>query len=372
VRIYLGSSLDDLEQRTLLSVYDPGNAIPRDIPASSGSLSIPASLPGGTYYARVADSGGSADSWSSWVFRKAPIAEVLAPSYTSGTDFATAELGNPWDMNSADDVDLGGVKRTEGVQSVSASNGILTIVNTDSGGDACSAPWPHRPLALNLRGRKIDTAKYKYFTYRFKLDDAPDQGPGSISRVRWQAQSLANWPTGRTDDNSVYHNGWQTYSMDLSTVREEVELGGWGGFRVDVMQIIVNEFHRARVSRLDWAMLTTENSAAGTYIVRWKLANVGSVQTTTIYWDTDRDWTNGLASPGYSVSGRPDSQAQQSASDHYVYLPIVTREDPLGIEHAYTVSTSGLQRGASYYVALKLEDGYSTTWWYSEVPVRIA
>jgi hypothetical protein len=368
VNVYLGSNLSDPEQRSHLLVYAADQNDPITIQASDSPLTVQASLPGGTYYARVADGGGYADSAGAWAFKALPLAEILAPSYTSGEDFATQVVGNPWDMNGKNDVDSNPT-RTEGIQSYSASNGILTIVNGDDGIATCSEPWPHRTLALNLGGSKIDTTQYKYFTYRYKLDNAPDQGVGSVTRVRWQAQSLSNWPTGRTDDISIYDNGWHTFSVDLSTVPLEVEGGKWGDFPVDVMQIIIHESHRVWTAHLDWAKLTTENKAASAYTVRWQLLNVGGVNKTTIYWDTDRNPANGWASGGYVVSSQAESPSL--AASHTIYLPMVARSEPPGAMFAYTVSTSGLAKGHYYYIGIKLEDGYNVAWWYSQVPVRI-
>jgi hypothetical protein len=274
-------------------------------------------------------------------------------------------------MDSVGDIETGGIQTTEGVKSLDASGGVLTIVSVDSGRDRCSSPWPHRTLALNLSGRTIDTTKYRYFSYRYRIQQAPDQGPGSISRVRWQNQSLPYWPTGRTDDISKYHNYWRTYKVDLKTVPLEVEGGNWGDFPLNIMQLVIHESHREWTSYLDWVKLTTENTATGSYIVRWNLVGGGDVLTTTLYWDSDTNWRNGLAS-GSTVVPRDGDGDPGQPHPHNVYLPALASgfDSDTNAMFGYAISTTGLTSGQYYYVAIKLEDGYTVNWRYSEAPVK--
>lgn len=127
-------------------------------------------------------------------------AQIVAPSFISGEDFATVELGNPWDMDSTGDIDP---VWTEDASSTplgeeiayTIKNGIATIVSNDTGRE-CNPPWPHRPLALNLGGKTIEADKYKYLTMRYKMD-SPINGPcGSVFRIRWMYTNL--WAAGRT------------------------------------------------------------------------------------------------------------------------------------------------------------------------------
>jgi len=372
VAVYLSSdpTFGDPESYSRLRIYE-GSL--QETPASAGSLTLPASFPGGMYYVRVVDERGGAISSGAWVFQEVPIAEIVAPSYISGEDFATSVVGNPWDMNSTDDIDR---DSTEGDpdqvgMSYSATDGILTVSPDDDGvDDDCSAPWPHRPLGLNLGGHQIDTSKYKYFSYRYKVDQAPDQGPGGMMRVRWQLRT-GYWPTGRTDDISLYDNGWHTYHLDLSTVSLEAEEGQWVDFAPNVMQIMVNEAHRAWTSHLDWVKLTAENTALMSYTVRWNLVNVSSVLTSTIYWATGRDSSTVLGS-GYVVPSGETGIGPTPPYTHTLFLPLVLRGyNPASVtQFQYEIGTDGLVSGREYYIAIKLEDGYNVAWWYSELPVR--
>jgi hypothetical protein len=262
-------------------------------------------------------------------------------------------------MAGTDDVSGGA---SEGV-AYNVADGVLQITNVPDELSDCASPWPHRPLALNLHGHDIDTHRYRYLSFRYKVDQAPDQGAGGVSRVRWLDDRV--WAAGRTDDISLYRNGWIVYKLDLSVVPLEVEGAGWTDLPYNILQIMVNESHRTWTSHLDWVKLTAENESRESYAVGWEMVQ-GQATATTLYWDADRDPTNGFASRAYSAAV---VSADPPPGPHVVYLPLVVRN--LGAaEHSFVLSTEDLSTGLRYYVALKLEDGYNTVYWYSELPVR--
>ena len=369
VGVYLGSNLGDPGARSRVRIYER-SAEANDIQFADSPLTVPASLRGGVYYAGVDDGGGIVGSSGGWNIRPAPIAEIVAPSYASGEDWATTVTGNPWDMEGMDDVSGG---HSEGV-ACSASGGAVHTSNTAPlNSNPCYSNWPHRALALNLQGRSIDTAKYRYFSFRYKVDQAPDQGAGSVARVRWLDDRV--WAAGRTDDISLYNNGWIVYKLDLSTVPLEVEGAPWAERSYNILQILVNESHSAWTSHVDWAKLTAENQARDAYLVRWEMLQ-GRATSVTLYWDEDRNPYNGFASGGYRAAGAGATVgagasvgAEALSGSNLVYLPLVVRHYGAG-QHAFLLSTAGLQTGRTYYAALKLEDGCNTAYWYSELPVR--
>ena len=255
-----------------------------------------------------------------------------------------------------------GSRDSQGV-TYGTSDGVLHITNVPDGRTGCDPNWPHRPLALNLHGREIETSKYKYLSFRYKVDQAPDQGAGGVSRVRWLDDRV--WAAGRTDDISLYNDDWIVYKLDLSTVPLEVEGARWADLSYQILQILVNESHLAWTSHLDWVKLTAESVARGSYLVSWEMVQ-GQATTTTLYWDDDRNPGNGFASRAYRAAVVP---ADPPPGPYLVYLPLVTRNHGAG-QHAFTLSTEDLSYGGTYYVAVKLEDGYNTVYWYSELPVR--
>jgi hypothetical protein len=339
---------------------------------TNGTFDVPVSFAPGSYRAQVTVSGVSRQSASQWTFKPAPIAQIVAPSYTSGEDFATTVVGNPWDMDGTDDVNVGwtdGDPAQAGI-SYSASGGLLDITTTASG-SACSPPWPHRPLALNQGGHAIDPSRYRYLTYRYRVDNVPDQGEGGVMRVRWL--NTSQWWAGRTDDISLYDDGWTVYRVDLATVPLEAEMSGWTSTSWHVFQLMLNESHATWDAQLDWVKLTAGNEAQNSYTVGWNLVNVSDVLTATVYWDADQIPGNGQASAGQVYV--PPSDITLPGPE-FVYLPTVSKQLGLDVsdveaDFALGLSTSGLSIGSEYWVAIKLEDGYNTTWWYSELPVSI-
>jgi hypothetical protein len=365
--VYLSPDPSNPESYGDLLVYGDGRD-PSPINAADRALAIPASLAGGTYHARVKAGATGVTSTESWTFLPLPIARIVAPSFTSGEDFAVSVVGNGWDMSGMDDVDMDATK-TSNIKSLNASGGVLNIVTKDDGMNSCAAPWPHRPLGLNLGGHRIDTTKFKYITYRYKVDDAPDQGAGGVHRIRWQARQIQHWPTGRTDDISLYDGEWNTYSLDLSSVDLEAELGEWGDFPADVLQIMIHESHRDWTSHLDWVRLTADNVGSSAYTVQWNVLNTSAPLTMTLYWAENRGSGYRLVSGTEHVIPPPGPIGDPSP--HQVYLPVIlSAPDPGGAaQFRHTMSMAGLVRGAGYHLAIKLEDGHSVSWWYSEVPV---
>lgn len=362
VRLFAGANLSDANQRSRIEFYPAVN-----IPPSAGTAVIPTSFPAGTYYVRVADDGGSATSSQSWQVVGAPVAQIVAPGYSSGADWATTVAGNSWDMNGTDDIDGA---ETQSLN-YAASGGVLDVTNIPDGqSNPCGTPWPHRPLALNTHGQTIDTAKFKYLTFRYKVDQAPDQGAGGVIRARWLNTSI--WAAGRTDDISLYNNGWNTYQLDLSTVALEAETAGWTEWNYNWLHLMANESHFAWTSHLDWVKLTADNEATGSYLVGWNLIQ-GDPTTTTIYWDADQNPSAGLIG-GYVVA--PSGPVDPPPYPNNVYLPMALNSyngssGTVDATFSYPVSTTGLTDGQWYYIALKLQDGYNTRWWYSELPVKI-
>lgn len=106
----------------------------------------------GTYYVYIEDAGGlgvAAYSPGPLTIQPAPVAEVVAPSRTSGDDYATTELGDPWDMS-----DSGDVEWMNQLASVTFSNGKMHATTT--GVD----PYIHLASAGT---DTIDTGYYLHF-----------------------------------------------------------------------------------------------------------------------------------------------------------------------------------------------------------------
>lgn len=144
-----------------------------------------------------------------------PSFAFTAPTMTSGVDYATAELGNPWDMHGADDLDL---TRMHDIVSYSFSDGMFHATASAAGD---SQVW------LNLQCRKqwlpIATARYRYFTFRMyydtsKYNDYTDMDQrswdmGNVARLQWAKSDFA--ADGSYTKDILLLEGWHSYTVDL-------------------------------------------------------------------------------------------------------------------------------------------------------------
>lgn len=319
--------------------------------------------------------------------------EVVAPGYTSGDDFATVEVGNPWDMDSASDIDR--VWTTDAPSSgvgppvnttYYVDNGILKISTNDTGyGTDFSHGVPHRPLAFNLGGKTIDTSKYRYFSYRFQLTHAPQSqnryAYGNVNRVRWYHSGI--WAEGRTSDILIpaeeylptAPNDWYTYTIDLWSY-PHVFAPYKGTAQWNVLQLMFHEANYGWPAQLDWAMLTANNTADGSYTAKWNAhGSISTPYTTTIYWSTQPSQTDVLPQTAQVVP--PPGSVSLPPYSNTLFLPIVLKHyNPSGpqldADFSHTVNTDHLTSGQAYYIAIKITDGVNPdVWGYSEVPVTI-
>jgi hypothetical protein len=128
-------------------------------------------LPPGNYTLRV--TRGSTVGTKAFRINTPPTIAVTDPSRTTGEDYATTVLGNAWDMSTSSDI-VGSFN----VNPLTFSGGQLHGTNTS--GD----PGIELLNGTN-NGLPIDTAKYRYLTYRMQVDGAVDITNGSVTRIFW-------------------------------------------------------------------------------------------------------------------------------------------------------------------------------------------
>lgn len=183
---------------------------------ASGFAFLPQTLPPGEYYLGLRDplcgvatacSTGYVGLQSAAVRACAasPVRVVDAPIVTftsprpegSVDDFATTQLGNPWDFLTMGDVDLTAglsgatvgtipAERPSGLSlgSIPAFSATSTSAVELSGNVGDPLVYP---FYLNRRGTwfRIDTDRYRLLTFDFGVDRARDLNTGSIARIVW-------------------------------------------------------------------------------------------------------------------------------------------------------------------------------------------
>jgi hypothetical protein len=299
---------------------------------------------------RVSD-GAIFPSSNAYVVNAAPTLTVTSPSEEgSSDDYATAQLGNPWDMNATTDVDqffnVTGPQITtiqaETPAGVALPNTVVlagTSVPPPQGqvGDPRLAMlWEGGANA----GARIDPVRYRILTVEFGLPNkARHINEGSIARIVWR---VAGAPAETVSDDIIFNsrvgaNVLDKFSLDLadravlsieSTSPSQLGWvpGGAASPGIDRFRFDVHEFNTAvpfHVRRVKLAAL--ERVASGTnYTIRWIASEGGTV---TIFRDTDRNQFNGGLTQIGSVTAASGVgsflwPANAPVGEYYIYVVV--------------------------------------------------
>jgi len=317
---------------------------------------LPSAFEPGDYYV-YAVVNGSPEGYSSGplTINQAPTVEIIQPSRTSGEDYATIVVGNPWDMNGNPDI-----ASTGHIQWSEYSGGIYNATSDSSGDPNC---------LLNL-SVPIDSNKYRYVTYRMFLDGTQDIGGGWVSRVVWWGGGGPG--SAAVTEDIVVYEGWQTYTLDLNQVALEYgptwSSSNWTTFRLDPHEISAPQtFH------LDYVLLTANDQADAYFNIAWSISDrdIDDSFTINLYHDSDTIWENGRTFIAQITPGGGGSPSP-TAGPYMLYMPLILRNyGTTSSQRLYTWDTSGVASG-TYYVWVEANDGYNTTRWVSETPVVIS
>jgi hypothetical protein len=295
----------------------------------------------GSYTVMVAR--GASSGTKAFTINHPPSIEITNPSPTSGEDFATAVLGNAWDMSQSSDYQpIGSLALTN----VSFSGGQMHATNT--------ANDPAVGLmSYSNNGVPINTLKYRYLTYRFQVDGAYDLGEGSVARVFWGSASQFLDNTATTSYPIIVWPGMNSYTIDLATLTSAVDGGieafgaaePWTAANKRFFRFDPHEFPQARSFHIDDIKLTAKPVASGVFNIGFIGSDAdGDAATVSFYYDTDTNPTNGRT---LIVSGVPQGAGQ------------------------YAWNSTGVPPG-EYYILAESSDGVQATGRYSSVPVVVA
>jgi len=290
----------------------------------------------GSYTLTVTNSSGSGSA--TFTINNPPTIEVTDPSTTSGDDYATTVLGNPWDMSSSSDIQLTGADH---LTNISFSGGELHATNTNND--------PIVTLLYNTNNSvPIDTTRFRYVTFRLQVDGAYDLGAGSVARVIWGSQ--ASGPAAVSQDIIVVP-GMNRYTVDLAALSEATDgglepVGGpaWTAGPKGYLRLDPHEFATARSFHVDDVKLTAKPKGASSFAIRFLAADADADATTvSLYYDVDTDPSNGKA---LIASGIP------AAAGQFVW------------------NSAAVPRG-EYYIYAEASDGVQVMGRYSNAPVQV-
>lgn len=325
----------------------------------------------------------------------AVLLDFTAPSMTSGPDYATVELSSTWDMSDSNSIftsaDLSRFPHDFAAPCPCFANGEMygTVGRFDNQ-DVPSMGDPFVYLRVN-HNQPIDTSKYKYLTYRYKIDRTPwwsNSGDGlSLDNNRgvypagWLTRVFffSSWPPSLSQADGtkaiIVFNDWNTYQVDLSKGvsrgywDSEPQTGGfWTGFkyafRLDFLEGVDPwPIHLSDVK------LTGDDVANASFVVRWSQITDATPKTVNFYASQDQTACLHSGTPIYQWqaggTGNPPPVGQ-----YKVFLPRVTGGAYTGSDN-FVWNTSTVAPGA-YYVCAQASDGFNTSTTVSETPVIVS
>lgn len=354
--IYVGTASDGSDKAR----------IAQGVAASSGRYDWEASLAPGTYYVFLQTAGASSAEVLQTLtlpVNATPQITITAPSYLSGPDYATEQLGNSWDMNDATDIAY-----TSGINtsSISFTNGIFTATspqqNKTCGTVACGDTLIH----LNV-GPLIDTSRYKYFSYRMKIDGAQDTYLGSVGRIIWwstvpEAASISkSW---------VIYEDWQTVSFDLTQIRlESSSRPAWAASTPKVFRFDPHEFAAPHTFNIDYVTLTGDERANTNFTIRYEASDADGTPRVQFFYDTDAQGFDGQAITCSSAQNPPVKTLEFTT-----FLPILTRSrpGPTVIDGQQCIWQTANVPAGTYYIYGIITDGTDSVQEYGKVPVIVS
>lgn len=302
-----------------------------------------------------------------------PVLRFMNPTMDNGLDYATHELGNPWDMDSVADVFEGGTWRWswQGLKrDPTFHDGVLRARN--------DGPDPY--FYLNVDPDKpIDTSRYRYLSWRWRVDAGSRHSPtrldvvhGLMSRFMYYAEWPYRGNSMNTGNDIVIWDGWRTYTIDL--FKPHVDDGtpgsgpGWTGqkrgLRFDPL-----EGRKTFDFEVDWIRLTTEPElrAGAPFPIRWSLRDGTVPADVHLHFDADRSWGNGMSGDIGKAYDGGRTPIEDPELDHTLYLPYAGLERQW-YAHEWHVP-DGLQ--GRYWIVAEVTNRFGRSYWYSDVPIVV-
>jgi hypothetical protein len=308
---------------------------------------LPESFEPGSYNVvmRVGGPGGPV-ACQSLTIRKAPTFTFAQPSFFSGPDYAAEVRGNRWGMS-----EPGDIQQMFNIVSPAFLGGVFQGLNPNGNPDP--AYLLHVPAPIN-------TARYKYATFKILTAGAQDIALGSVHRLVW-------WTQGVTIDrvvtrDMILYENFHTYSLDLTKVILQPfpsTIGpAWAGaptaFRMDP-----HEFTAQRQFFVDHVLLTGDDRVNGGAMFPIRYTAVGTGLTINFFRDPDRNPNNGnhvlLTMAGGGCPPDPTAPELNLFSGTTCQL----------------WNTTGVPNG-TYFIRADVSDGVNQlTAWYSDTPVIV-
>ncbi len=315
---------------------------------------LPESFEPGTYSVYMVQGQDVTCSAQDLTIKSAPMLTFQKPGFTSGPDYASTVLNDPWGMRNSQDV-----SNVSGFSSVNYNNEFFNGMTSNS----------DPQLVLRDGSQGIDSSKYYNVSFRMYIPGQQSIGTGWVQRFLWWRQGPSS-DVGTTQDMVIYE-GWHTYSFDLRNAPLEAGSTQWTDqdpttFRFDPLELPnPNNVH------IDYVMLTGEETVTrGQLFPIYYSTDPANGANVTFYYDTDTNPNNGRTPMNTTGQAQP-----MEFLAFNIFLPLIQHSDVPEID-LYANSrmvywnTAGVPLN-TYYVSAVVSDGVNSTTWYSEVPVRV-
>jgi hypothetical protein len=319
-------------------------------------------LPVGTYHVAIRATGSAATpayAPGSYQVEDIPTISFTAPSPTgSSDDFATVQLGNPWDMDTLADVDNFIDVTGPSITNITAENEagaslgsvrVLQGTSVQAPGDVGDPrlymlQWTHRGAT-----KRIDSSRYRILDLEMGVTGARDIFRGSIARIIWRA--VGDPVENVSEDIILNHldgtNVIQKIVLDMKALPIEATSPshtGWNGL-LDGFRVDPHEFPEPRTFYVKSVYLRAFERTDASYTIRWNYGTAGTSGSPalTLFYDSDNTGFNGT--------------------------PIATVTDPA--TGAYTWNTAALPAGTYYIYGVVSAGGTILNRTYAQWPVVI-
>jgi hypothetical protein len=306
---------------------------------------------------------------------QAPILYFDTPAFTSGEDYSQS-VGNPWDMNTADDVE----------QILCAANtfsgGVLNLAtaSNESQPPSCLGGSVSDPrIYLNVP-EPINPGEYRYFSFRMHTEGPWQNVPkGMMIRLVWTFTAPGGLCIYVSHD-LPFDVGWHEYNIDLWDSFEgaaEVTLGGCPGgphnwknsYYVYDLRFDPNEniMGSTLYQTLDWVKLTKNNFAntVQDYPIRFHV-NEDDYTSLAFYYTTDP-----VNNPTQYQMTLFNPEPTQPEGPLFLYLPSILF-NPVSYPNSEKVlwETENVSSG-EYFICAEIDDGYNSNIFCSKVSVIV-
>ena len=370
--------------------------IATDVDGSQESYTFPGGklFPGEYYIAAVGNQG---IVWSPGriIVNTPPQIIITKPSMISGQAYAATEAGNAWDMNDSSDLNDAVPAWWETcVSNESMVNGIYSASITGCSNDGQFTDAKLLLGHMNPPGSPdptIDTDKYRYFSFRYRLHGEQNIREGWVLRFGWWQVihgHVTHDPVLSRD--IMLMEGWNTYKVDLwaaDVVDEHHPVQrSWRDSAPNRLRFDPSELFTSRLPEtfeLDWIKITAMDEVArgNSFTIEYE-ANTVRPAAVTFYYDSDTNPANGrnrittmdvntpaTSSPASIMESSPTLSPTEPETNTAVYLPL-TMNQHTNCDDCVQWSTDNVAPG-QYYICAEIDDGYNSTYRCSESPVLV-